>query len=122
MSSIPPKTLSCPSYTVTVYIAGEFAEIKRQCSTYVDDVELCVTVTAASFVYTGGTEEGAAIGLLRYPRFAGEQFDKKESEEWVWTHAVALANYLLETLYQRSVLVQGPTTTTWFSRHTEEGK
>lgn len=35
---------------------------------------LCVTVTQTTFLYKGGMEEGAIIGIINYPRIAPLSF------------------------------------------------
>ena len=44
-------------------------QVQDVCQEYVDSVGLCVTVTPTQYVYTGGTERGAIVGLINYPRF-----------------------------------------------------
>ena len=39
------------------------------CRRYVHQNKWCVTVTPTKFIYTGGDEDGAIIGIIQYPRF-----------------------------------------------------
>ena len=53
------------------YSGSEHAiwEVENICQKYCDEIGLGVTVTPTNFVYTNGNEQGAIIGLIRYPRF-----------------------------------------------------
>ena len=44
-------------------------ELRQICRKYVDQVKLCVTITPTEYVYVGGGEPGAVVGLIQYPRF-----------------------------------------------------
>jgi hypothetical protein len=44
-------------------------EVEGICQRYVNKEKHCVTVTPTKFIYTGGNEPGAVIGLIQYPRF-----------------------------------------------------
>ena len=98
------------TYTVRIYIAGDYDDARRICrqECYADG--LCVTVERCDFVYTGGEEAGVCVGLLNYPRFPSNGVD-------VSVRAEALAQRLLVGLCQQSVLVVTPTLTHWYSRH-----
>lgn len=62
---------------------------------------LCVTVTPTTFIFTGGEESGAAVGLINYPRFSSENSEKSVIED----HAIALAALLMTRCCQRSCTV-----------------
>jgi hypothetical protein len=70
---------------------------------------LCVSVTEADFVFTGGLESGVRVGLINYPRFP------KEPSE-IFDTAVELSRFLIERLHQQSCSVVAPDQTMWLSR------
>ena len=53
-------------------------EVKDFMQNYVNQTSFCVTITPTTFIYKGGIEEGAIIGLINYPRFPS---NKKEIEK-----------------------------------------
>jgi hypothetical protein len=61
-------TSEAASYEVKIYIAGDITMIKHFCQHHCAE-GACVTVTPTEYVYTGGREAGAIIGLINYPRF-----------------------------------------------------
>lgn len=67
---------------------------------------LCVTVTETIFIYTGGEEFGAEIGLLNYPRFP-------VTEEELFKTAYALAELCRAEAKQNSFLMVTPEKTIW---------
>lgn len=86
--------IEVPTYTATIFIAGDYATAKQVCRAYCT-VGLCVTVEAVEYVYTGGCEAGARIGLINYPRFPGDPAT-------IFDHALTLARMLREELAQHS--------------------
>jgi len=50
-------------------------DVETYLSSYCDRVGLCVTMTETRFIYTGGSEVGAMIGLINYPRFPSKASD-----------------------------------------------
>jgi len=55
-------------YTDVVHSIDEVEEfLQAYCDSRKDG--LCVTVTKTKFIYTGGFDDGVAIGLIKYPRF-----------------------------------------------------
>lgn len=98
------------TFTATIYVGlkerdSGFVhspdEIEAVCQKYCDELGLCVTVTPTRFIYTDGSEPGAAVGLINYPRFpssAGE----------IMEHAIGLASLLRESLGQNRVSVVFP--------------
>jgi len=67
---------------------------------------LCVTVTASTFIYTGGEESGFCVGLVNYPRFPSTP-DELEAK------AIKIARGLIVACCQRTALVVGPKRTRW---------
>lgn len=106
------KTLVEPTFVATVYIAGDVDEIRRACRAHCYENGLCVTVTPTEFIYTGGHETGAAVGLLNYPRFPSTPDALTEI-----AHQIALK--LLNAACQHSALVVTPSQTFWLTRRPE---
>lgn len=96
------------TYTATVYIAGDLHQAKSALRRFVME-GLCVTVTPTTFIYTGGAEEGVAVGLINYPRFP-------KDDEVIWETAIRLGMALLDDLCQMSFSVVAPDKTHWFTR------
>lgn len=101
-----------PTCRVDLHLAGELSVIEQTCREYCHRVGLCVTVQPQRFLYTGGQEDGARVGLIDYPRFP-------KGEDALWSHAHALALLLADRACQHSVLLEGPTRTVWLSRRDE---
>ena len=106
------KIFTEPSFSVTVYVAGELADAKRSLRQQCFDEERCVTVTATTFVYTAGAEEGVAVGLVNYPRFPS-------TPEKIWDRAKRVAEQLMVDLCQWSALVVSPIESLWMTRRQE---
>lgn len=85
------------TYTATIYIGGDVAKIKDTCREYCLK-GLCVTVTPTDYIYTAGSQTGAAVGLINYPRFPAEP-------EQVRATAMELAKLLMTKCYQGSCTV-----------------
>ena len=98
----------CPSYPVSIFMAGSPKDAHLWCRGYCDDVGLCVTVTETRYVWTGGFAFGFIVGLINYPRFP-------LSPEQIWSHAEAIGELLCRKLEQDSYSIQAPDKTVWFS-------
>lgn len=96
------------TYQVTIYIAGDVATIRQVAREFCYERGDCVTITPTSFIYTGGEEEGAAIGLVNYPRFPSSTFQ-------LWSRAEELAQLLLPRCNQRSCSLVGTDETKYIS-------
>lgn len=94
------------SYWVKIFIAGDINEIKSCCRKYCFDIGLCVTVTAVEYIYTGGQEAGAEIGLINYPRFESSPEDVKNT-------ALDLGENLRDYCNQNSFLVMDSKSAIW---------
>jgi len=105
--------IECPTYTATIFIAGDYATAARVCRDYCYAVGLCVTVEPTSYIYTGGEEAGVRVGLINYPRFPSEPAEVREK-------AFELANRLRSELCQHSWSVVTPDATYWDSRRAPE--
>lgn len=98
-----------PTYLVEIFVAGDLAQAKQICRAYCYSVGLCVTVQPCDFIYTGGEEAGAKIGLTNYPRFPARPDE-------LWSRADALARQLIEGLHQHSAMLRAPDRTLWLTR------
>ena len=83
---------------VEIYIAGSIDAIQAACAEYCKR-GFCVTVTPTTYVFTGGAETGAIIGLINYARFPINQ-------QALWDCAVELGMLILERAEQQSFTVQ----------------
>lgn len=103
------KSKRSPSFSTSIFIAGDLEQAKHICRDWCFRVGACVTVEPVSYIYTGGEESGVRVGLINYPRFPS-------SEEEMFQRAVNLGNELMLGLFQNSFSVEGPCETVWFSR------
>jgi len=100
------------TYWVKLYLSGPLDVIKQECRKECL-TGLCVTVEPTLFIYTGGEETGAVIGLLNYPRFP-------RTPEEITSIAAKLALQLLEATHQHSVLIVTPDFTKWITKRCQE--
>ena len=105
----------CPSYSVSVWIAGDLEEARRSLRRQCFEEGLCVTVTPTQFVYTAGMEDGVCVRAVNYPRFP-----KQKTE--IWDRMVKVARTLMDDLYQNSAFVEGPDRGEWSTRRPEDLK
>lgn len=103
------KTVSAPSCSVQICIAGTRADATRICREFCMEIGYCVTVSDAEYIYTGGQESGVVIGLINYPRFPRPSME-------IEAIATDLGRRLMEGLCQHSFCVVGPVNTVWHSR------
>lgn len=101
-----------PTWNVTIHMAGDIARAGQLIQRYAADHGMCVTLTAQSFIYTGGREEGFAVGFINYPRFPSERED-------IEANARSVANELMHKLGQHSYSIVTPKETIWVSRRPE---
>lgn len=87
-----------PSYTVRIYIGGNYNRIENVCSDYVTKVGLCVNVKPTNFIYTYGEQSGAEIQLISYPRFS-------PTREQSWGDAYTLCEKLMNECNQKSATI-----------------
>lgn len=104
-----PKTTIVDTYTADIYIAGPIDMIKHICQEYCGTYGLCVHVIPCEYVYTGGREAGAKIGLINYPRFPVEPCE-------VARRAEDLGKMLMLRLHQGSFTVVYPDQTIFYDR------
>src|SRR6218665_450080 len=88
---------TAPSHSVDIFIAGSRTAATEACREFCLR-GLCVSVTEADYVFTGGMESGVRVGLINYPRFPKRQ-------EEIDHVAILLADFLIERLHQQSCVV-----------------
>lgn len=111
LSNNPIKVVTSDTIAVDIFIAGSRAAAVEACREFCME-GLCVTVTDADYVYTGGMETGVKIGLINYPRFPG-------TEDEIYAVAYRLAVFLIERLFQQSCTIVSPSKSVWLTRRGE---
>lgn len=101
---------SADTIVVTVYMAGDIETAKRWLRRRCYDRGLCVTITPTTFIYTGGEEQGFAVGFVNYPRFP------VESAAELCGVAREIAGRLVDECSQKTALLVGPNVTEWIQR------
>jgi hypothetical protein len=104
------KTATCPSFTITLHLAGPIEVAKQWLRGECLREGLCVTIEPELFIYTGGEEAGYRVGLLNYPRFPSEP------KSLLTKRAEEILLGLIEATHQHSGLLVSPTETKWFTR------
>ena len=112
MRAIDRIKATAPSFDVTIHMAGDAALAKQAIQNFVDRDGLCVTLSAQTFIYTGGCEEGIRVGLINYPRFPSEP-------EAIVLKAQKLATHLRVWLGQQSYSIVTPENTLWYSTRSD---
>lgn len=107
------KTNDVPTFWARIFIAGDYYAIAAVCQAYCDEIGYCVTVEPTSYVYTLGTETGAVIGLINYPRFPRDP-------EAIFEHAETLGLRVMEQCGQKSFSIMTPTFTRWYNNRGDE--
>jgi hypothetical protein len=107
------QLVTAPTYTVTVYVAGNVQDAERSLRRQCMEEGLCVTCTPTTFIYTGGAETGVAVGFVNYPRFPRENWA-------IYRRAVQVAEQLMNDLYQTTALVVAADNTQWLTRRKEQ--
>ncbi len=111
------NTTTVPTFTATIYCgvrnrysdtSEDVAMAHRICQEYVDRGGVGVTVTPLRFLYTGGAEDGVAVGLVNYPRFPS-------TPEQIRARALELAELLRSRLQQCRVSMVFPDETVMLS-------
>lgn len=93
---------------ITIWMAGDIAAACSCVRAYCYRKGACFTVTPTRFIYTGGEEDGFAIGLVNYPRFPCTPAE-------LTARAKELALELLVQCNQRSCLLVNHDTTEWLT-------
>lgn len=102
------KRVEVLTYTVAIYVGGDWRKAERIARTFCDQVGLCVTVEALRYIYTGGACWGVRVGLINYGRFPQEP-------HVIFLRAEMLTKRLLEGLGQESASVVATDKTIWLS-------
>lgn len=100
------------SYAIDICIAGDLSLIEKCCQSFCNDIGLCVTVTPTNYIYTGGKERGAIVGIKMYPRFP-------KDKDQLWDEATRLALCILDGANQQSCMINGPDKVIWLSNRDE---
>ena len=108
-----PKVIQGGTYQITIYLSGSIEKAKSVIREFVFQNGLCVTINPTTFIYTGGEEEGYAVGILAYPRFSAKN-------ERLDTLSKELALKLLQETFQWSALVVNDTTSIWMTLRKEK--
>lgn len=103
---------SCRSYTVDVFVSGDYSAIKLEVSKFVLR-GLCVSVSPVDYLYTMGIEAGARVTLLNYPRY-------EVNPDEVLSLAVLLGERVTRCTCQGSYLVVAPEETFFYSRRASD--
>lgn len=103
------KRVEVPTYTATIFVAGEFWPAEEACRKFCDQVGLCVTIEPTRYVYTGDAENGVRVGLINYGRFPA-------TPDEIFAKAEALAVRLLDWLDAESASIVATDHTVWLSR------
>lgn len=90
--------IEAPTYTATIFIAGDYALARQRCQLFAMDIGICVTVEPTEYIYKGGSETGVRVGLINYPRFPAQP-------EEIFAQAWALARALQSALAQWSFTI-----------------
>lgn len=106
------KTMSVPTYTVRLYMAGDVQEAKRvlrrECYPPAGGGNLCVTVEPTTYIFAGGEEAGFVVGFVNYPRFPVEPDE-------LWDRAKGIASRLIPELCQWSALLVATDRSEWLN-------
>lgn len=102
------KVLSCDSYLVRIYMAGDISFAKQVCQEYCLK-GLCVNLYETDYVYTMGSEKGFIVEFINYARFP-------VSKNNLINDAQELADLLLERLFQKSYTLLTPETSYYVVR------
>lgn len=95
-----------PGYSNVVYSLDYLKFIVQK---FVNEIKLCVTVTPTTFTYVDGSEPGAIVGLINYPRFPSYPSEIQEK-------AIKLAELLMEQLCQIRISIVFPDKTIMLER------
>lgn len=99
---------STPTFTIRIYIAGDYADAVRAARDFCED-GACFAIQPADYIYTGGMEAGIIATLINYPRFPSDPPE-------LLAKATKFADHLRVRLFQDSYSIETPTETFWFTR------
>jgi hypothetical protein len=98
-----------------IYLSGPIGVIEQTCRKECSETGFCVTVTPTKFIYKGGEESGAEVGLVNYPKYPQPNDD-------VTARARGLAERLVEATCQDSYLLMTPESTEWVTKRMSDPK
>lgn len=101
-------SVAATTFRADIFIAGDRRSATEACREFCLE-GLCVSISEADFVFTGGMESGVRIGLINYPRFPVNYTKVQET-------AQRLARFLIERLHQSSCTVVSDIDTVFLSR------
>jgi len=93
-------------------MAGDISHAKQIVRRFCKNDPSCVTVTATTYVYAGGAEEGFVVAFRNYPRFPSVSGS-------LAAKADLLAEMLRKELAQNSSMVVSESGTTWSADRNE---
>jgi hypothetical protein len=96
-----------------IWIGGDYSAAVQACREFCAANPLCVTVTPAAYVYTGGMEDGVCVRLIQYPRFPRQVAEIRET-------ASRLAEHLRAALFQSSYSIECTDSIEWTSYRDEQ--
>lgn len=100
------------SFTIRIWMAGNYANAKEICRTFCEQ-GMCVSISPANYIYTGGEEAGFVVTLINYARFPKDPVSLKDL-------AFSLVMDLMNGLHQQSFSIEGPEETLFFSKRPED--
>ena len=79
----------------------DIEEVEALMQIFVDENKDCVTITPTKFIYVGGNEPGAIIGLISYPRF-------ERTEIFLKNRAIEITKVLMSVFKQNRITITTP--------------
>lgn len=101
-------TISCYTYWVKIYIAGDYDVARQICREFCMS-GACVNISKVDYIYTMGEETGICVELINFPPFTTTQDEIIQKAE-------RLADMLLEGLCQASYTIMTPKVTQYNSQ------
>jgi hypothetical protein len=96
------------TFRVEICIAGDYNDAKKICKGFANTVGICVTVTRAEYIYTGGCEDGVIVRMINYPKYPADKEDIRGK-------AYILGIALTQGLFQDSFTIVDDEKTEWYS-------
>jgi len=104
-------TEAAKSFTQRIWMAGNYANAEEICRCFCER-GMCISISPANYIYTGGEESGFVVTLINYARFTKFPVELKDI-------AFELAMDLCVGLHQQSFTIEGPEETLFFSSRPE---
>lgn len=99
---------SCSTEYWNIHIAGNYDDACRAARAYTFSTGMCFQITKCTYVYTGGTEEGVLVRVIKYPRFDREILELHNT-------VLEFAQHLANALHQKSYTVEDKRNTTYYT-------